>query len=65
MTNFFARQSAAYVNQMKQSMAALLGVATWQGIRNEDLDVDMLNGCQLVCSKTGQVVRIAPAPYKD
>ena len=38
-------------------------LATWQGIRNEDLDVDMVNRCQLVCSRTGQVVRIAPSPY--
>jgi len=28
MTNFFARRSAAYVNEMKRSLGALLGIAT-------------------------------------
>ena len=28
MTNFFARQSATYANEMKRSMGALLGIAT-------------------------------------
>ncbi|MGK2926488.1 MAG: hypothetical protein ACSLE2_12805 [Lysobacterales bacterium] len=40
-------------------------LATWQGIRNEDLDIDFRNSRRLICSKTGQVVRITPSPYKD
>lgn len=38
----------------------LFYLATWQGLRNQDLDIDLLCPPELTCSKTGQAVQYAP-----
>lgn len=42
------------VTQLKP--APLNYLATWQGLRGEDLDIDIGGETQIECSKTGQVV---------
>jgi hypothetical protein len=42
--------------QKKQKFGTLNYLATWQGLRGEDLDIDMDSEPMLVCSRTGMTV---------
>ncbi|PZP94790.1 MAG: hypothetical protein DI587_24800 [Variovorax paradoxus] len=41
----------------KQKLGSLQYLAMWQGIRGDDLNVDLLAEVQLTCSKTGVTVK--------
>jgi hypothetical protein len=40
-------------------------LATWQGLRGEDLHIDIKSEFELVCSKTGQAVTYRLAGFED
>jgi predicted NUDIX family NTP pyrophosphohydrolase len=40
-------------------------LATWQGLRGEDLDIDIDGERVLVCCRTGQKVLFSAAPIED
>ncbi len=40
-------------------------LATWQGLRGEDLDIDLAGQRVIVCAKTGQAVAFSSKPVED
>lgn len=44
----------------KKKYGTLFYLATWQGLRGEDLDVDLDKETEIVCSKTGICVIFTP-----
>ena len=46
--------------QKKKKFGSLLYLAMWQGLRGEDLDIDMSQETQLICSRTGMKVVYTP-----
>jgi hypothetical protein len=41
------------VTKTKKKYGTLFYLAQWQGIRGEDLDIDLSQETELICSKTG------------
>ena len=39
-----------------KKVGTLKYLATWQGMRGEDLDIELQGECTIVCTKTGQAV---------
>jgi len=42
--------------KMKEKFGTLSYLAQWQGLRGDDLDIDLTRDSELVCSKTGMKV---------
>ena len=42
--------------QIERKLGTLQYLATWQGLRGEDLDLSLQGECVIVCARTGQVV---------
>jgi hypothetical protein len=40
-------------------------LATWQGLRNEDLDILLDGEVELICTRTGKKVKFCPGPAQD
>jgi hypothetical protein len=46
----------------KPPSGSLFYLATWQGLRGDDLDIDLESTRTIVCTKTGQAVVYGPPP---
>lgn len=51
--------------QVDRKSGALNYLATWQGMRGEDLDIDLEGETTIVCSRTGQAVVFSAHPVDD
>ncbi|MEM7682565.1 MAG: hypothetical protein AAF288_11465 [Planctomycetota bacterium] len=47
--------------KMESKPGTLYYLATWQGLRGDDLSIDLENELEIVCSRTGQSVAFGPA----
>jgi hypothetical protein len=47
-----------------EKFGSLNYLAQWQGIRGEDLDIDLAKEISLKCSKTGMIVTYTPHVFK-
>ncbi|MGF6558304.1 hypothetical protein ABIA48_004684 [Pseudomonas sp. S30_BP2TU TE3576] len=47
-----------------EKYGSLKYLAQWQGLRGEDLDVDLVQERALTCSRTGMMVTFTPDPAK-
>lgn len=52
-------------NEKEQKLGTWKYLATWQGLRGEDLDISIEDEKTLTCTKTGQAVLFSSRPPED
>ena len=50
--------------QKKEKFGSLNYLAQWQGLRGEDLDINLSEEVTMQCSKTGMMITYTPDPTK-